>query len=73
KSLAIPALALIGVWLVGGTALGIVFDLEWIGRATLLVISPLWFLAVYLVLILLLPVFLWLHRRFDVLVLVWLG
>ena len=35
-------------------------------RRSMLVVSPLWFLAVYLMLIVLLPVFLWLHRRFDV-------
>jgi hypothetical protein len=38
-----------------------------------LVVSPLWFLAVYLGLIALLPVALWLHRRYGVLVLVWLA
>ena len=71
--LAVPALALLGVWVAAGIVLGIVFDLHWIGKAVILVVSPLWFLAVYLVLIVLLPVFIWLHRRFDIIVLVWLG
>lgn len=73
KALAVPALALLGVWIVLGTVLGIVFDLGWIGRAVLLVVSPLWFMGVYLVLVALLPVFLWLHRRWDTIVLVFLA
>ncbi|MEO6126687.1 MAG: acyltransferase [Ilumatobacteraceae bacterium] len=73
RSLAVPALALLGVWIIAGIVLGIVFDLHWIGKAVILVVSPLWFLAVYLVLILFLPAFLWLHRRFDVIVLVWMA
>jgi len=56
-----------------GTVLGIVFDLTWIGRAVLLVVSPLWFMGVYLALVALLPLFLWLHRRWDTLVLVFLA
>ncbi|WP_283138283.1 acyltransferase family protein [Rhizohabitans arisaemae] len=73
KSLAVPALALILTWTVLGILLAEMFNLQWMGRAVLLVISPLWFLAVYLMLIALLPVALWLHRRFDVLALIWLG
>ncbi len=73
RSLAIPAIALLAVWIIAGIVLGAVFDLRWIGKAVLLVISPLWFMAVYLLLILLLPVFLWLHERFDSIVLVWLA
>ena len=38
----------------------------------MLVVSPLWFLAVYLMLIALLPLFLWLHERFDTVVLVFM-
>ncbi|MEZ5251458.1 MAG: hypothetical protein R2713_20270 [Ilumatobacteraceae bacterium] len=34
--------------------------------------SPLWFIAVYLVLVAMLPVALWLHERFDSIVLVFL-
>jgi peptidoglycan/LPS O-acetylase OafA/YrhL len=72
-SLAIPALALAGVWVALGVTVIAVFDVKWMARAVILVISPLWFLAVYLLLVLLLPVALWLHRRFDVVVLVWLA
>ena len=71
KRLAIPALALLGVWIALGIILGNVFDLQWIAKAVLLVVSPLWFIAVYLMLVLMLPMFLWLHRRFDSIVLVW--
>ena len=73
KRLAIPALALLAVWIAAGIALGVIFDLTWIGKAVLLVVSPLWFMGVYLMLVMMLPILLWLHRRFDVLVLVWLG
>ena len=72
KRLAVPALALLAVWTGAGIALGIVFDLEWIGRAVLLVVSPLWFMGVYLMLVALLPLFLWLHERWDSIVLVFL-
>lgn len=73
QRLAVPALALFVTWFVLGSVLGAVFDLEWVGRAVFLVVSPLWFMAVYLVLVALLPVALWLHRRFDSIVLVFLG
>lgn len=65
KRLAIPALALLGVWIVIGFILTLTFDPPWVWRAVKLVVSPLWFMAVYLMLVLLLPVALWLHRRFD--------
>ena len=70
RRLAVPALALLLTWVALGITLGAIFDLNWIGRAVLLVVSPLWFMAVYLGLIALLPLFLWLHRRFDSIVLV---
>ncbi len=73
NKLAIPALALLGVWIAFGIVLGSVFDLHWIGRAVILVVSPLWFMGVYLMLVALLPVFLWLHRRYDTIVLVFLA
>src|SRR5690606_31852127 len=65
--------ALLLTWSVLGFLVGWSFDLEWIGRAVLLVVSPLWFLAVYLMLVALLPVALWLHHRFGMLTLVWLA
>lgn len=73
RGLAIPALTLLGVWVAFGIALGAIFDLRWIGKAVLLVVSPLWFMGVYLMLIALLPVFLWLHERWDTIVLVFLA
>jgi len=73
RRLAIPALALLIVWIAAGIALGAIFDLKWIGRGVLMVVSPLWFMGVYLMLIALLPVFLWLHERWDSIVLVFLA
>jgi Acyltransferase family len=73
ERLALPALALFTTWTLLGIVLGNLFDLPWIGRAVRLVVSPLWFMAVYLLLVLLLPVALWLHRRFDTLALVWMA
>ena len=70
KRLAVPTLALLIVWIALGITFGAIFDLEWIGRAVLLVVSPLWFMGVYLMLVALLPVFLWLHERWDSIVLV---
>lgn len=70
KRLAIPTFALIGVWIIIGIVISAVFDLRWAWRAVVLVVSPLWFMMVYLVLVLLLPVALWLHRRFDSVVIV---
>ncbi|MEU7829418.1 acyltransferase [Nonomuraea sp. NPDC049129] len=73
RALAAPALVLSGVWLTIGAVVTWVFHVEWMWRVVLLVLSPLWFLGVYLVLIALLPVALWLHRHYDVLALIWLG
>lgn len=70
QRLAVPALALFGVWVAIGTVLSILFEFSWIGRTVTLVVSPLWFMAVYLMLVLLLPAMLWLHRRLDSIVLV---
>lgn len=47
------------------------FDLNGVGRSVTLILSPLWFIAVYLLLILLFPITHWLHERFGALVLVW--
>lgn len=73
RRLAVPSFALFAVWVIAGIVLGIVFDLGWIGRAVRLVVSPLWFMAIYLLLVALLPVALWLHRRWDSIVLVFLA
>ncbi len=71
RKLAVPASYLLGGWVLLGTVLESHFDLDWMARGVRLVVSPLWFIGVYLGLIALLPVSLWLHRRFGVLVLVW--
>jgi len=73
RALALPALFLSGVWIAIGAAVTFAFRVDWMWRVVLLVLSPLWFLGVYLVLIALLPLALWLHRRYDVLTLIWLG
>ena len=73
RSLAVPTFALLLVWVAFGITLWRIFGFTWIRRAVFLVVSPLWFMAVYLMLIALLPVFLWLHRRWDTIVLVWLA
>lgn len=71
--LARPALALAAAWWLAGNVYVAVAGGggEAVGRAVRLVLSPLWFLAVYLVLILLFPVTYALHRRYGGLVLVW--
>ncbi|MBB6345743.1 acyltransferase family protein [Nonomuraea muscovyensis] len=73
RALAVPALVLSGAWVAVGAVVTRAFEVEWMWRVVLLVLSPLWFLGVYIVLVALLPVALWLHRRYDVLALVWLG
>lgn len=73
RELAVPAALLLVVWIVLGTVVGTVFNIDWIGRGVLLVISPLWFVVAYLALILLMPITYWLHEKFDMLVLVVFG
>lgn len=71
--LAVPAVLLLATWLTLGAFAQNYFGWSWVGRAVILVVSPLWFLAVYLMLIALLPVALWLHRRYGQLMLIWLA
>ena len=72
-SLAVPALALLLTWLALGVALRQTYGWTWIGRAVTLVVSPLWFLGVYLMLVAMLPIALWLHARLDTVMLVLLA
>ena len=72
RRLSVPALVLVTVWISLGTVLYVVFGLEWIGRAVLLVISPLWFLGVYLALIALIPLWFALYDRFGSVAYVWM-
>jgi hypothetical protein len=73
RGLAVPAGALLAVWIGIGAAVSWYYDAGWAARVVRIVVSPLWFLGVYLGLIALLPAALWLHRRFGVLVPVWLA
>lgn len=68
--LARPAMALaFGWWLLGSIGVAL-WDLDGVERSVKLVLSPLWFIAVYLLLIILFPITHWLHERFGALVLV---
>jgi len=73
RRLSLPAIVVATVWSLMGAVLFTVFGLAWIGRAVLLVISPLWFLGVYLVLIALIPLWLMLHRRLGPVAFVWMA
>lgn len=73
RALAIPSMALLVTWIVLGVILAQFYDAQWVAKMVKLIVSPLWFVGIYLLLIALLPVALWLHKRFDSLVLVWLG
>jgi hypothetical protein len=71
KQLLIPALGLAVTWIAFGLVLNDQLDGPgWVGRSVKLVISPLWFIGAYLIIICLFPVFEWLHDRFDVVVVV---
>ncbi|WP_166386950.1 acyltransferase family protein [Catellatospora methionotrophica] len=73
RQLLIPAGIVLLLWIAAGGLIGSYFNLTGVGRAVKLVVSPLWFLAVYLMLIALLPIGLWLHRKAGLLALVWLA
>lgn len=69
--LARPALALaFGWWLIGSVGVAL-YELDGVPRAVRLILSPLWFILVYLLLIALFPVTHWLHERYGALVIVW--
>jgi hypothetical protein len=70
--LSLPALVLAAVWGGLGVSMSAAFGWEWIGRAVILVISPLWFIGVYLVLIALIPVWFAVQRRFGPVAFVWM-
>jgi hypothetical protein len=73
RRLAVPTLALLCTWVVIGIIVSAIWDWAWTWRAVRLVVSPLWFMGVYLMLVLILPAALWLHQRFDSIVLVTLA
>jgi len=67
-----PALALVGIWVAVGFFLSSILDTDWIWSAVILVLSPLWFLVVYLVLVALAPLAIRAHWKWGELVIVWL-
>lgn len=69
--LARPALALAGAWWLLGSVAVALFELDGVPRSVRLILSPLWFIIVYLLLIVLFPLTHWLHERYGALVLVW--
>lgn len=73
RQLLIPATIVCFVWIALGSLIGAYFNLQGVGRAVKLVVSPLWFLGVYLCLVALLPVSLWLHRKAGLLAVIWLA
>lgn len=73
KRLLTPALALSAIWIGLGYILRNAFDAAWAWNATILALSPLWFLIVYLVLVALAPLAIRAHWRWGEVVLVWLA
>lgn len=65
--LAVPAAALIGVVVTAGYLVAHLHagPDDWLPRGVVLVLSPLWFLAVFLILVAIVPVAAWLHDRFG--------
>jgi hypothetical protein len=70
RRLLVPSLALLAVWAAIAAVVEGVFHVYWFGRAALLIVSPLWFIAVYLALVLLTPLAIRLYHRLGPLVLV---
>ena len=73
RRLLLPSLALLLVWMAIATVVTATFHVPWFDKAALLIVSPLWFVAVYLVLVVLAPVTIRLHLRFGPLVVVWMA
>ncbi|MDJ0954212.1 MAG: acyltransferase family protein [Acidimicrobiia bacterium] len=72
RRLLLPASALVAVWVALGFVIAGTLEAEWTWSAVILVLSPLWFLVVYLVLVLIAPLAIRAHWRWGELVLVWL-
>lgn len=73
RRLLLPTLSLIGVWLIIFEVVKLIWDPPWMWRSVILILSPLWFIAVYLVLVLIAPIMIELHRKWGIAVLVTLG
>ena len=67
-----PALGLVAVWVVIGWVLEATLDPAWIWSAVILVLSPLWFLVVYVVMVLIAPIAIRAHWRWGEIAPVWL-
>jgi hypothetical protein len=72
RQLLVPAFVLLGLWVGLGIVVTRIYDVAWMWKAVKLVVSPLWFLAVYALLVLLFPIAHRLHERFGGLALVWM-
>ncbi len=72
KRLVPAALGMVAVWSAIGALILQYTGYKWMTSAVVLIISPLWFLAVYLILVLLAPLAIWVHRRWGALALVFL-
>lgn len=72
RRLLVPSLGLIAVWVAIGFILEATLGAEWTWSAVILVLSPLWFIIVYLVLVLVAPLAIRAHWRWGELVVVWL-
>ncbi len=73
KRLWAPAFALVvvglAIWI---AARQVAPEADWVGTGVVLVLSPLWFLIVYAMLVATAPLWFWLHERFGELVPVWM-
>lgn len=67
-----PAFGVIALWVAIGFVVQATIDPPWIWSAVVLVLSPLWFIAVYVVLVLIAPVAIRAHWKWGELVPVWL-
>lgn len=72
RRLLLPSIGLIASWMAVGLGLEAAMDPAWTWSAVILVLSPLWFLAVYIVLVLVAPLAIRAHWRWGELVPVWL-
>ncbi len=72
KRLLSPALLLVAIWIGIGFVLRAVIAAAWTWSAVILILSPLWFLVVYLVLVAIAPLAIRAHWRWGELVIVWL-
>jgi hypothetical protein len=72
RRLLLPALVLVAAWVAIGFVLRSTLAADWTWSAVVLVLSPLWFLVVYLLLVALAPLAIRAHWRWGELVIVWL-